>query len=290
MIQAHGRNMTGSEYVYLFPYPFTRPPLFAPLKWKQNSHDDDMALNAFRSLILLTFDRDEIDNTSFRTAIERRILTRQRADNLTTPAAKLFQPTMAAYEAVMVMATVVNEVLQQHPSSFLNGTAIVERMLNRTFQLSTGAVYYSSAGQQYPDVAIKQIKPQSGLFEEVLVYDGDTFVFNVTPGKDFLWKGKGPPLNEPLCGYTGQKCLMVTSYDSVTISIIVVPLVGIACFAALSLFYFSRRSRLATSTISNWWYLEAESLRACRPLREQKSISCAACYLFDFSDRVYKPT
>ena len=59
----------------------------------------------------------------------------------------------------------MNEVLESDPRSFLNGTAIVERLLNRKFNLPTGTVYLSSGGQQYPDMAIKQINPTNQKYE-----------------------------------------------------------------------------------------------------------------------------
>ncbi|XP_054713715.1 atrial natriuretic peptide receptor 1-like [Uloborus diversus] len=113
----------------------------------------------------------------------------------------------AFHEAVLLYSIALNETLADGYTA-ANGTHIIQKMWNRTFEGITGKVTIDENGDRDADYSILDMNPDTGIFEVVANYIGTEKQVVDEPGKKFHWAGgrDSPPPDTPLCGYDKAKC------------------------------------------------------------------------------------
>ncbi|XP_041356262.1 atrial natriuretic peptide receptor 1-like [Gigantopelta aegis] len=113
----------------------------------------------------------------------------------------------AFYDAVILYGLALNETLAAN-GNVSDGSAITQRMWNRTFEGITGMVYIDENGDRDSDFSLLDMDPQTGKFEVVANYYGVQQYYEPVPGKSIHWAGGrvNPPPDTPECGFDGSRC------------------------------------------------------------------------------------
>ncbi|VDI52226.1 Hypothetical predicted protein, partial [Mytilus galloprovincialis] len=108
------------------------------------------------------------------------------------------------YEAFMTYASVANETISEG-GNLRDGRTITHKLWNREFVGLDGSIKINSNGDRKADFSLLDLDGTSVEYKVVANYLGldGKLVFNASIG--IHWpKNRGPPLNRPLCGYTGN--------------------------------------------------------------------------------------
>ncbi|XP_076462188.1 atrial natriuretic peptide receptor 1-like [Babylonia areolata] len=173
------------------------------------------------------------------------------------------QPSSAIlqyYEAVVLYAHVLNETLaaDEDPK---DGLAITRKMWNRTFQGRTGHLVINENGDRSSDIAIVDLNPDTGVPEIVSIYRSDTRQIEEQLSRGIAWpNGRGPPLDQPVCGFVDEKCDFTEETDRSMIIAVgaifsILLLVGLLVFGLL----FRRWRRISKANLW-WWKISPEDL------------------------------
>ncbi|GIY98586.1 atrial natriuretic peptide receptor 1 [Caerostris extrusa] len=113
----------------------------------------------------------------------------------------------AFHEAVLLYSIALNETLAEG-YTVSNGSIIIQKMWNRTFEGITGKVTIDENGDRDADYSILDLNPETGVFEVVANYIGTEKQVVDEPGKSFHWAGgrETPPSDNPKCGFDMSKC------------------------------------------------------------------------------------
>ena len=91
---------------------------------------------------------------------------------------------------------------QEYLLNFLsNGSALAQRFWSRSFELPTGTIEFDVAGERKQSLDVAQFVDNSTEPRSVLRLNGSAEIFDDL--RPIRWPTIWPPLNEPLCGYSG---------------------------------------------------------------------------------------
>ncbi|XP_035213061.1 receptor-type guanylate cyclase gcy-28-like, partial [Stegodyphus dumicola] len=163
----------------------------------------------------------------------------------------------AFHEAVLLYSLALNETLAEG-YAVSNGSYIIQKMWNRTFDGITGKVTIDENGDRDADYSILDLNPATGVFEVVANYIGTEKQVVDELGKTFHWAGgrKDPPPDDPFCGFDGSKC---PNKDDKQYHITVVLSVVVVCLLVGSAALF-RYYRLEAQLASMSWKIRWEEI------------------------------
>ncbi|GAV00087.1 hypothetical protein RvY_10985 [Ramazzottius varieornatus] len=132
--------------------PFIMLPSYPQMKWITG--DSEVTTKTARLILYITFDNGNDGDK----------LPRQTLRKMREKIGKSGYPNFSASDKV------INETINPENSSssytlLRDGAGMVQRILNRTFDLPTGAVYISPGGQKHLDMLVKQLDSTTGKFE-----------------------------------------------------------------------------------------------------------------------------
>ncbi|OQV12340.1 hypothetical protein BV898_13368 [Hypsibius exemplaris] len=180
---------------------------------------------------------------------------------------------VSAFEAMTILLKVIRGI-SPLGMEMQNGITFRQLFLNRTFNPLSRPVYIGPKGMRICDVHISKFNVTSGLMEvseEYLSVAGNSVR---THALSTVWRGRdGPPVNRPLCGYTGELCLRGLTKTAVIIlavSISTALLVTLAIFIAIYHCIFGRSDHGADRP---WWDLQPDLLFVITRTTAWKSLS-----------------
>ncbi|OQV12338.1 hypothetical protein BV898_13366 [Hypsibius exemplaris] len=249
MVTADTLNMTKGDYIFIAP---RSPAVFVEgaLQWRFNVTSDDQAFAAFQSLItvsnplpqwkMITALMDEIRSQS--QLVYNRTLTMEDSVNGLT------------VSAVEVMSS-VTEVLSQFSSRQLKamtGTDFRKHFLNRTFELESRSFFIGPKGMRVCDVDLYKMNVTNGEMEVVWEYKLISDTLRQTSRQNVIWRSRnGPPLNRPVCGFRGDRCIGSLEKSVVTTVAPILTVLVSFIFGAGIFWFFHQRTKGSV-----WWLLE----------------------------------
>ncbi|OQV19717.1 hypothetical protein BV898_06257 [Hypsibius exemplaris] len=259
LVQAHSRNMTTDEYVYIaaLPFPYERYGTFGP---EAGDQDYDVIRAAYKSVLLFTAIDETLDPTANLSAFAPEWSRLFRTDPFYRNM-DLREPPYLRFIPSLFRLKVVNETVSsiKNFDTLNSGAALARKFWNRTFQTTTGYISLDSYGDRKP-------------MNSFACFDGAQFqVFlrsDPNAGDDYRWiKAKKlqwhgfhdqlPP-NEPYCGYDGLKtrCHPKGS-DGMNAALFAIA-AGLFCSTALLLWHARRRYIRYDKA---WYLLDSSQLR-----------------------------
>ncbi|XP_061190772.1 atrial natriuretic peptide receptor 3-like [Saccostrea echinata] len=208
MIKAEELNFDNGEYVFLNIDLFSskgesEKPWY---RGKDTTERNRKAKRAYEALMTITVRKP----TSF---AYRRFsdLVKSRAGYRSFGDEEVNSFVGAFHDSVILYALALNETLASN-GSISNGTEIIQRMSNRTFQGITGTVSIDINGDRTSDFSLLDMNPMSGNFEVVANFFGNVKKYMPIPSKKIHWAGNrtSVPPDTPNCGFDGAKCLPKT--------------------------------------------------------------------------------
>ncbi|OQV16939.1 hypothetical protein BV898_08945 [Hypsibius exemplaris] len=195
LVTAFRLGMTKDDYVFLTSlwYNFNNPELGAP-HWFRNDSLDEVALAAFKSLLIVTMSSPE-DSKRLR-EFHSSIDSISRKNNITvdyTAANAIPKPegelyAIFAHAAFHAAAQMVNESIASG-TDLNNGVDFARRMYNRTFSslLEGHSFTVNANGDRDSLYAVLAVTTQDGHLEEVLLYEASQRIFYPSPsGRNWI--------------------------------------------------------------------------------------------------------
>ncbi|XP_055354864.1 atrial natriuretic peptide receptor 1-like [Paramacrobiotus metropolitanus] len=271
LITAANMGMTNGEYVYIVVESM-RNKILGRLNWKYDDANDEKALQAFQSLLIVH--QKNVDmGTDLRLGPE--FIRRSFLDYNFTYSLQdqPFLPIVDSYLAFPTIATVLNDSIREgHIRDLGDGRALARRFLNRTFTNEYGTFYIDENGQRRTDFVVSYFL-SSGVRERLVARDGMTRSWIEITQLDH-WGNSStasfPPLSEPICGYLHQKPACLQKYGSNQTYIIGFTIAGVVLlvFTVIICCVRSAKRKAHGQLIHNtWWQLTLDSISHPSALR-----------------------
>ncbi|XP_055345558.1 atrial natriuretic peptide receptor 1-like [Paramacrobiotus metropolitanus] len=258
LIEASTLNMTDGEYVYITinSGPDADRGIYGRLEWQKQDENDEVARNAFRSLLVASPLPDTINPENIRNFSARiRQISMQNYNYTYTADEEPNYVVKSMYISYWMLAQVISDVLStDDPIDLSNGAALSEQFHDRTFDMSIGKAYIDDKGQRTDAVAIFHFDASTNTFTPVIKQDDVFFILYSV--RNFTWpNGKWPPLNTPLCGYSQLEGPCRIQASSTMLSGVVcgsVAVVVLVVLVVIGLRVMHHRARLS----NRWWELD----------------------------------
>ncbi|KAK6758396.1 hypothetical protein RB195_015920 [Necator americanus] len=110
------------------------------------------------------------------------------------------------HDAFYAYARALNSTLKQNRSSYRDGTQILRNIVME-FQGVSGKIAMGKNGTRKPVFYLDGLdKSREQVLHGTIDVDGYYGLFQLTNGAEIWWSwGGGPPLDEPICGFTGKQ-------------------------------------------------------------------------------------
>ncbi|XP_033760364.1 LOW QUALITY PROTEIN: atrial natriuretic peptide receptor 1-like [Pecten maximus] len=167
----------------------------------------------------------------------------------------------AFYDSFLIYAQILNETLTDGGDIF-DGFNLTRRIWGRTFQGIGGTIAIDNNGDRDTDFSLLDMDTSTGDFKVVGNYFGELKQFKFVDGMSIYWyQGKGPPVNKPRCGFTGDAPECQTfELPAVTIAGIAFACVIVVLAIIAALVY--RKLKLESDLHSLWWKIKTTDLLA----------------------------
>ncbi|KAK0055740.1 atrial natriuretic peptide receptor 1, partial [Biomphalaria pfeifferi] len=270
MIKAHDLNFDNGEYVFFNIDLFssdnaTAKPWYRPNDTVENNRK---ARKAYESLMTVTLRKPTSENyKNFSEEVKRRAA--KMYPNFTYGEQEVNSFVGAFHDAVILYALALNETIEAG-GNVSDGLNITRRMWNRTFEGITGNVSIDENGDRNADYSLLDLNPETGTFEVVAEYFGNTKQYTPTEGKKIHWAGgrDGPPPDEPICGFDFSKCPPKKPFPEYGIVIIV--LGSILLVVLIVTFFVYRHFKLEAELAEMNWRVRWEDILFGAPTMNYK--------------------
>ncbi|XP_055387784.1 atrial natriuretic peptide receptor 1 [Condylostylus longicornis] len=233
LLVAEELNMIDSgEYVFINIELFSRVPQGKAQPWfnaNDTQENNERAKKAFSAL--LTVSPKQPDNDEYtKFSEEIKSIATKKYNKTYEPDESISTFVTSFYDAVLLYATALNESVTENVETIyhpINGSDMVRRMWNRTFEGITGKIQIDSNGDRVTTYALLDMNPETGYFEIVANFSDNQLQF--VEGKTIHWAGgrtEAPP-DKPKCGFDGSLCAPPPIYAilSVVLGISVIVLI-----------------------------------------------------------------
>ncbi|XP_055344037.1 atrial natriuretic peptide receptor 3-like [Paramacrobiotus metropolitanus] len=192
LVKAALSNMTNGDFVYIATQVI---PIRATgnFTWKYGDADDQIAKEAFRSLILVD---------QYYAAWSLRPSVFELAAEIQKREVNQYNLTITPMDAI------VRELVVSNQSSLLrDGATLAQYFFNKTFDTAAGSIYIDSYGQRLMDAAVMRYDGENVVPRPIFYQDAQTL--NMQHIANWTWNGllNYFPPDKPLCGFSGDQCL-----------------------------------------------------------------------------------
>ncbi|XP_041047580.1 atrial natriuretic peptide receptor 3 [Carcharodon carcharias] len=265
MLAAHRQGMTNGDYVF-FNIELFNSSLYGNGSWKQGDTFDPEAKEAYQSLQTVTLLRSAKPEF-YKFAADMRNRSRHHYD-LTSEDDNVNMFVEGFHDAIVLYAKALQEVLKRGYSK-TNGSKIVQKMWNTTFEGIAGQVSIDANGDRYGDFSvIAMTEPRTGTQEVIADYYGLNGTFELRPNVRLPWANGMPPPDEPSCGFAKDHTATCGLGESAVTGIVVGSLLGCALLLAFYLFRkkyritIERRAQLHEADNGKHHHLREDSVRS----------------------------
>ncbi|XP_053386879.1 atrial natriuretic peptide receptor 1-like [Mercenaria mercenaria] len=187
MITAHELGFDNGEFVFLnidsgeseneFDLPWYRE--------EDTVERNNKARNAYEALMLISLRKQKSpEYSSFSNEVKLR--SKLRYQNFTSYEGEVNSYVGAFHDAVVLYALALNETIEAG-ESITDGSAVTRRMWNKTINGITGAVTIDEKGDRIMDYSLLDMDPNTGKFQVVLNYVGQSKEVVPEPGTRIHW-------------------------------------------------------------------------------------------------------
>ncbi|OQV17441.1 hypothetical protein BV898_08376 [Hypsibius exemplaris] len=195
--------------VYLFLDVYEYPTwLYGNATWQNFDKDDEDAFSAYQALFVIsptpTVTAHHAISTRERILQE---LVRRAKHDYGYSYLKNETPTptvLSNYATLKILGEVLRPLLRDNSTSGSIDTAVLVRnIIDHTFNTTAGTFSFDSAGERIIPFDVKQLNTTTGGFDTVLRQNPKNLLRFLTV-RQVIWRGGEPPLDEPICGFSGQ--------------------------------------------------------------------------------------
>ncbi|KAK3747649.1 hypothetical protein RRG08_024796 [Elysia crispata] len=278
MMIANGLGMTSGDFVFIVIDLFlSQREIFQPWspsekEWDVFTEEENTTVKAmFDSVLLVTIlPPDSASFKEFSREVNRRAQLLFPNEMMRDSQEEVSNFVLAFHDAVLLFAHALNETVMAGGSE-TDGRQINSRMWNRTIQGISGNVSIDPNGDRDADYALYDLDPKDDEFKLVRIYPGTEHTFRGVDRLEIHWPsqdiGQSPPLDVPVCGFVGEKCLPDEPFPvSVMVAIILSVLLVVVTILSLAIY---RHLRLKAKMAELNWRIRAEDIIFETPQRGQ---------------------
>ncbi|XP_077432020.1 atrial natriuretic peptide receptor 1 isoform X1 [Vanacampus margaritifer] len=225
--------------------------------WARGDLDDGVAKEAFQSVKILTY--REPQNAEYKDFVEKLKMDAKRMFNYTIDDSLKNIIAGGFYDGLMLYTHALNETMtgtRTRPP----GTAVTQRMWNRTFHGVTGTLQLDEYGDRETDFALwDMIDTNSSAFQMVLVYNTLEEQLTAIPETSLHWPGRGPPPDIPVCGFKNEKpaCNSKTITIHQMVSMVIFFILIMSLTVAIFIY---RRMKLEKELVAQLWRISWDDI------------------------------
>ncbi|OWA52568.1 hypothetical protein BV898_17019 [Hypsibius exemplaris] len=249
--------MTDGSYVYVLTTALTQPFEGSRLRNMSDEHRFQEARRSYPSCLLLDYGSNEKFEFSeaingLHPLIDAWKAQSKREYNVTYPVSRQTVHAPAAYESVVVVAQMADQLRLRDPFDFNDGALLARQFFGKTFETKIGNITFDQLGQSVAEIAIGYYDLVEDNFVPFLKYERISDASEIRAIRKPRWEGGGWPVpSEPLCGFQGQRCAFGSSNTDAVVG-------GGLCLLALVILIIAFRviwRRWATIR-SEFWVLD----------------------------------
>ncbi|OQV25006.1 hypothetical protein BV898_01214 [Hypsibius exemplaris] len=254
-------EMSNGEYVFIIVQPLEADVYGQRSQFQHSANDTN--LNAFRSLLFVAFG-------SFGNSLDQlnaKIRSRAKTVYNTTLSAAV-EPLdsyaiQTSHAIVELFATVCREMDSKGGSNCSSGLATANHVRNKSFHLSTGALYIDSAHIRNLDLLISGFNSSTRVMQSIGTYSWSSrkLIWDTERAIDWPTVDGQPPRDVPLCGFSGDQGICAEKAMSKVLTPSAVTTVSLLLISAITGFILRWRS-LARHGLAggpnpaDWWRLD----------------------------------
>ncbi|XP_055342865.1 atrial natriuretic peptide receptor 1-like isoform X2 [Paramacrobiotus metropolitanus] len=253
LVTAYRYGMINEEFVYITIWPFQHD-YYGNLSTQYFEPSDIIVRNAFQFLLVVTpkaVNSPLVTNFTMPT-INQAAAIKEKSGQKDLHIVDTYS---AITEAAKAYFAVWNET-----GNILDGRAVSQFMWNKTLENDVaGPIFIDPNGDKKVQYAVLSFNQDSGQFEEVYVFDACTITWARVPGKTVTWSGGKVPLDEPVCGYTGNKAVCSQRPENHS-AIVWIPITALLLIGSVILHVYTRRKFRHQNDLETAWKLEDAKL------------------------------
>ncbi|CAG2192758.1 ANPRA [Mytilus edulis] len=274
LLRAVDKGMADGSYVFFLPYHLQPSNVETP--WIGGNQDDEKAKLMYSHAFQVTVaEMGGQDIENFLDQVSHNMAFPPWNYNYTyVNGIKGSEYSAFLHDAVYLYLLTLNDTLEEG-LDYKNGTLMFERAKGKSFRGVTGNVHLDNHGDREPDYWIWGLKSASAKYEVVM----EAKMTNQIQQKIFQvqsieWKtiDHGPPPDEPICGFNGEKCQESRIDKTVLIVCICMALVMVLLVAGS--FNCYRRYKYEKDLVLELWKIKYEDVhKTKKALSRSGSIS-----------------
>ncbi|XP_054710522.1 atrial natriuretic peptide receptor 2-like [Uloborus diversus] len=203
MLVAKRLDMTASGEFAFFYTELIQDEAKGNQSWHRGIEEDAIRKEikeAYQSLMIVSLNQPYSEEYIEFSQNVKRIALKNYNFNYTEDVVNYFAASF--HDAVLMLCNAIREAVyvQENP---LDGSVIISRLKNKTFNGISGLVTINQKGDRVADYALlDQVDPENGTFEVVLTYSGATKQYKEV--RSIHWPGGKMPKDRPKCGFDGN--------------------------------------------------------------------------------------
>ncbi|KAF8795122.1 Atrial natriuretic peptide receptor 1 like protein [Argiope bruennichi] len=169
------------------------------------------------------------------------------------------------YDCVLLYAYSLNKTLSEGENP-KNGRALARQIWNSTFTGGnklrlTGDISINENGDREADYTLNDMDPETGVMIPIATFFGSRQIYEKLDDREIHWPGNvGPPLDMPVCGFTGDSpdCMPLAMMSA--LNIILPVLVAVSVVGSMVGMFAYRRIMQEAKLADYWWKIEWSEL------------------------------
>ncbi|XP_021348353.1 atrial natriuretic peptide receptor 1-like [Mizuhopecten yessoensis] len=247
MYRAYQLGMARGGYVFLTMELF-------PSDWL-GDHMDAGVSKAYESVLILTLSQpNTTEYNAFADEVKMRAL-RDYDYDFGEQTVNYF--VTAFYEGVLYLSEAFNRTLADG-QNITDGLIVSQKLWNNTYPGISGTVAIDEVGDRRADFDfLDMTDPAMRTFVSVGTFKGSTLQYIPVLGVAIHWPN-GLPIDEPICGYTGDKCI---AKDNNTTLILAVTFVTIILVASAITVFIYRKLKFDSEIGKKTWLIPWDDVK-----------------------------
>ncbi|XP_078662151.1 atrial natriuretic peptide receptor 1-like [Branchiostoma floridae x Branchiostoma belcheri] len=258
LLQAHDMGLTSGEYAF-FDVDLFPSDEIGYGSWSRGDGRDRDAKQAYQALMIITM---QTPNSTSYIDFSERVKMMAKQNHNYTYGPKLVNAFVGAFhDAVLLYSLALNETLANGEDP-RDGTAITQRMRNRSFEGISGNVTMDEKGDRENDFSLlDMVDPATGSFQIVANYHHDRGnQFEDVPGVSIHWPGGAVPLGVPVCGFLNDGPACQPDGRLGTIAVVGISLSCLVVLVAILSYFSYRKWKLEVELTSMLWRVKWEDI------------------------------
>ncbi|XP_072523631.1 guanylate cyclase 2G [Salminus brasiliensis] len=182
------------------------------------------------------------------------------------------------HDAVLLYAMGLKAVLKDGKNP-RNGREVLQSLRDKNsirFYGASGLVHFDEYGDRNTDYSVYdlQMSDNDMKFVPVLNFDSHTKILKLTPNfSSVIWPTGTIPTDNPECGFDNELCEWLNNDVYMIVLLVVVPLLGVAALAFITLLTVQKIRLQTRLDDNNWWLIDYNDITIIKEPKGMQALS-----------------